>query len=104
MDQKLDVLNEMIRIPQQSTVSIDMNYFAPYNPDLGFRFEVEAIYNNQTPTALFMVLASLCPQASLYDAARTEAALDVRLLMIYKVSASRLMRWTGRVMCTHRDL
>ena len=46
MDQKLDVLNEMIRIPPQSTVSVDMNYFAPYNPDLGFRFEVEAIYNN----------------------------------------------------------
>ena len=82
MDQKLDVLNEMIRIPPQSTLCIDMNYFAPYNPDLGFRFEVEDIYNNQTPTALFMVLASLCPQATLYDAARTGAALDVRLLTI----------------------
>ena len=62
------MLNEMIRIPPTSTVSVDMNYFTPYNPDLGFRFEVEAIYNNQTPTALYMVLASLCPSASVYDA------------------------------------
>lgn len=100
----MDVLNDIIKIPPQSTQSIDMNYFAPYNPDLGFRFEVEAIYNNQTPTALFMVLASLCPQATLYDAARAGAALDVSLLTIYSHSASRLMRWTGLVMYTHRNL
>jgi hypothetical protein len=46
MDQKLDVLNEMIRIPPQVAANIDMNFFAPYNTELGFRFEVEAIYNN----------------------------------------------------------
>lgn len=70
----------MINIPPQSTASIDMNYFAPYNPDLGFRFEVEAIYNNTQTNALYMVLASLCPQASLYDANRTTSPTDVRIL------------------------
>jgi hypothetical protein len=53
----------MISLPPTATRMIDMNYFAPYNPDLGFRFEVEAFYNNAMPNSIYMVLASLCPGA-----------------------------------------
>jgi hypothetical protein len=56
---------------------IDMNYFAPYNIDLGFRFEVEAVYNNTIPNSIYMVLASLCPGAELYDPNRTQPPNDV---------------------------
>lgn len=57
-----------------------MNYFAPYNAELGFRFEVEAIYNNTSPNALYMVLASLCPSAELYLPNRTQPPGDVRII------------------------
>jgi hypothetical protein len=38
----------MISLPPTSTDMIDMNYFAPYNAVVGFRFGVEALYNNTT--------------------------------------------------------
>jgi len=95
----------MISIPPTSQKMIDMNYFAPYSPELGFRFEVEAIYNNTSPNSLYMVLASLCPSAELYVPNRTQPPGDVRLLAvnIYN-SASHLMRLIGRAMCILRNL
>jgi len=67
----MEIINQMISMTPQSISMIDMNFFAPYNPEIGFRFEVEALYNNLQQNSLYMILASLCPDASLYNAKRT---------------------------------
>ena len=56
---------------------IDMTFFTPYNSEIGFRFGVEAIHGNTQNNAFFGVIASLCPDASFYEAKRTEPPGDV---------------------------
>ena len=67
----------MINIPPSGGSMIDMTYFAPYNADIGFRFGVEAIFNNTQNTAFYAVVASLCPTASFYDSGRSNPPSDV---------------------------
>lgn len=55
---------------------IDMTFYSPYNADLGFRFGVEAIHANTQTSCFYGVIASLCPEASFYDANRKEPPGD----------------------------
>lgn len=49
---------------------IDMTYFTPYNAEIGFRFGVEAIYNNNNVNTIYSIVASICPMASFYEPSR----------------------------------
>lgn len=66
----------MVTLPQGNTQMIDMTYFTPYNAELGFRFGVECIHNNNQTSSFFGVIASLCPTASFYDVGRASPPDD----------------------------
>ena len=67
-------LSKLVQTESNSEM-VDLNYHSQYIPQLGFRFNIEAIHNSPVK-GFYAVLMSVLPQATYYDQRRTTYPKD----------------------------
>lgn len=65
------------------TQYLDMNYFSPYNRELGFKISVDGFHNTPHPIPYGCIL-SLNPPGTLYTEEEMGPARDVNAHFIYR--------------------
>lgn len=62
---------------------VDLNYHSQYQPSIGFRFNIEAIHDNNVK-GFFAIFGSIMPPASYYDPKREPGVRFKESFYIYK--------------------